>query len=148
MPPARTTVAKGAAVSIGSFLLFRIVTGLLPNPLYVRMVPRTLFDYTFLVLTSLFAGIYVAQQPTTDRSKDDRLAFGSTIARFPAFGCPICNVFLLALFSNSMLMTYLDPYRPLLGAVSVVLFAGLLYYRHQQDCESCGRAVEPESFTS
>ena len=147
MPPTRTTVAKGAAVSVGSFLLFGIVTGLLPNPLYVRMVPRTLFDYTFLVLTSLFAGIYVAQQPTTDRSKDDRLAFGSTIAGFLAFGCPICNVFLLALFSNSMLMTYFDPYRPLLGAVSVALFAGLLYYRHQQDCESCGRTVEAESST-
>ena len=145
MSPSRTAVVKGAVVSIGSFLLFGLVTGLVPNPLYVRMVPRTLFDYTFLVLTSLFAGIYVAQQPTTDRSGDDRLALGSTLAGFLAFGCPICNVFLLALFSNSMLMTYLDPYRPLLGVVSVVLFAGLLYYRHQQDCESCGRAAESES---
>lgn len=147
MSTVRITVAKGAAVSIGSFLLFGIVTGLLPNPLYVRMVPRTLFDYTFLALTSLFAGIYVAQQPTTDRSKDDRLAFGGTIAGFLAFGCPTCNMFLLALFSNSMLMTYFNPYRPLLGAVSVVLFAGLLYYRHRQDCESCGRTVESQNST-
>ena len=143
----RTAAVKGAAVSIGSFLLFGFVTGLLPNPVYVRMVPRTLFDYTFLILTSLFAGIYVAQQPTVDRSKDDRFALGSTIVGFLAFGCPICNVFLLALFSNSMLMTYLDPYRPLLGVVSVVLFAGLLYYRYQQDCESCGQSAPTQNST-
>lgn len=138
----RTTVVKGATVSIGSFLLFGIVTGLLPNPLYVRMVPRTLFDYTFLVFTSLFTGVYVAQQPTTNCSNDDHLAVGSVIASFLAFGCPICNVFLLALFSNSVLMTYFDPYRPVLGVVSVVLFAGLLYYRRQRDCPSCSQSAE------
>lgn len=141
------TVTRGAAVSIGSFLLFGIVTGLLPNPLYVRMVPRTLFDYTILLFTSLFAGVYVAQQPTTNRSNDDRLAFGSIIAGFLAFGCPICNVFLLALFSNSMLMTYFNPYRPVLGVVSVVFFAGLLYYRRQQDCRSCSHPTESQSST-
>lgn len=136
------TVVKGAAVSIGLFLLFGIVTDLLPNPLYVRMVPRTLFDYTFLVLTSLFAGIYAAQQSTTNRPNGDRLAISSTIVGFLSFGCPICNVFLLALFSNSMLMTYLNPYRPILGVISVALFAGLLYYNRQQDCRSCGQPAE------
>ncbi|SIR91678.1 hypothetical protein SAMN05421858_4504 [Haladaptatus litoreus] len=141
----RTTIVKGTVVSVGSFFLFGVVTGLLPNPLYVRMVPRTLFDYTFLILTALFAGIYVAQQPTTDRSGNDRLALGSTIIGFLAFSCPICNVFLLALFSNSILMTYIDPYRPLLGVISVLLFVGLLYSRQRQNCELCERAVNSES---
>ena len=141
----RSATLKGAAVSIGSFLLFGVVTGLLPNPVYVRMVPRTLFDYTFLILTSLFAGVYVAQQSTTNHHKDDRLALGSTIVGFLAFGCPICNVFLLALFSNSVLMTYLNPYRPLLGVISIVLFAGLLYYRYQKNCESCGQSSSAQN---
>jgi uncharacterized membrane protein len=143
MWPSRTALVTGAAVGVGSGLLFGIVTGLIPNPLYIRQVPRTPFDYTFLILTSLFVGIYVAQQSTTDRPADDRLAMGTTVAGFLAFGCPICNVFLLALFSNSVLLTYFDPYRPLLGAVSVALFAGLLYYR-QRDCASCGRAAESD----
>ncbi|MFB9809195.1 hypothetical protein ACFFQF_30730 [Haladaptatus pallidirubidus] len=143
--PLRTAIVKGLAASVGSFLLFGVVTGLLPNPLYIRMVPRTLFDYTFLVLTSLFAGIYIAQQSIAGRAGDGRLAIGSTIVGFLAFSCPICNVFLLALFSNSMLMTYLDPYRPLLGVVSVLLFTGLLYYRYQQSCESCGSTAESGS---
>ncbi|WP_423744235.1 hypothetical protein V5735_14940 (plasmid) [Haladaptatus sp. SPP-AMP-3] len=138
----RTAIVRGMAVSIGSFLLFGVVTGLLPNPLYTRMVPRTLFDYTFLILTSLSIGIYVGQQSMTNRPGDDRLAIGSTVVGFLAFSCPICNVFLLALFSSSMLMTYLDPYRPLLGVVSVLLFTGLLYYRYQRSCESCGCAAE------
>ena len=141
----RTAAVKGAVVSIGSFLLFGVVTGLLPNPVYVRMVPSTLFDYTFLILTSLFAGVYVTQQSTMNRSKDDRFALGSTIVGFLAFGCPICNVFLLALFSNSVLMTYLNPYRPLLGAISIALFAGLLYYRYQKGCEACGKSVSTQN---
>jgi hypothetical protein len=65
------------------------------------------------------------------------------VAGFLAFGCPICNAFLLALFSSSALMTYFDPLRPLLGAVSVVLFGGLLYYRHTRACATC--AVDPSS---
>ena len=125
--------------------MFGVVTGLLPNPLYVRMVPRSPFDYTFLILTSLFVGVYVAHQLTTDHSGNDYVAFGSTIAGFLAFGCPICNMFLLALFSNSVLMTYFDPYRPFLGMVSVVLFVGLLYYQHQQNCEYCGSRAESET---
>lgn len=145
MLPSRTTVAKGAAVSIGSFLLFGIVTGLLPNPIYIRKVPRTLFDYAFLLLTSLFVGIYVAQQGTTARFNDDRLALGSTISGFLAFGCPVCNVFLLALFSNSIIMTYFNPYRPVLGVISVALFVGLIYYRRQHNCRSCGRQAESQS---
>lgn len=142
MALSRPKITRGAAVSIGSFLLFGIVTGLLPNPLYVRMVPRTLFDYTFLISTSLFAGLYVAQQPTVTRSNDDRLAVGSVVSGFLAFGCPICNALLLALFSNSMLLTYFDPYRPILGVISVLLFVGLLYYRRQRDCRSCRNPVE------
>lgn len=144
MHPSRTAVAKGAAVSIGSFLLFGIVTGLIPNPIYIRKVPRTSFDYTFLVLTSLFVGIYIVQQSMTSRATDDRLAFGSTIVGFLSFACPICNVLLLALFSNSMIMAYFNPLRPVLGVLSVVLFGGLIYYRRQKNCRACGQQTEPQ----
>jgi hypothetical protein len=59
------------------------------------------------------------------------------VVGFLAFGCPICNAFLLALFSSSALMTYFNPLRPLLGAVSVVFFAGLLYSRSRDSCDIC-----------
>jgi len=139
----RMRIAKGLGVSVGAFVLFGVVTGLVPNPLYVRMVPRTALDYLFLVLTAGFLGVYTVQRVPEETRGDDSVVTLSTVAGFLAFGCPICNALLLALFSSSALMTYFDPLRPLLGAVSVVLFGGLLYYRRTRACATC--AVDPSS---
>src|SRR6056297_1583620 len=127
---------KAMLVGTGAFVLFGVVTGLIPNPLYIRRVPRTALDYLFLTLTSGFLGVYTYQRTSAQRS-DDRTATASAVLGFLAFGCPICNAFLLALFSSSALMTYFDPLRPLLGAVSVVFFAGLLYVRSRSSCDTC-----------
>ncbi len=136
MSPTRTRRLRSVGVAVGVFLLFGTVTGLLSNPVYVRMVPRTPADYLFLVATSAFAGAFVYQRSLAEKPVGDRFAAGSVVGGFLAFGCPICNAVLLALFSSSALMTYFDPLRPLLGAVSVVLFAGLLYYQ-RRNCKSC-----------
>ncbi|HMB49348.1 MAG TPA: hypothetical protein VKM69_01680 [Natronoarchaeum rubrum] len=127
---------RSVGVSVGAFVLFGAITGLLPNPIYVRMVERTPADYLFLVATAAFAGAFVYQRSLTDEPIGDRFAAGGIVGGFLAFGCPICNVALLALFSSSALMTHFDPLRPLLGAVSVVFFAGLLYYQRRR-CEVC-----------
>jgi hypothetical protein len=136
MQDSRTRLVKAVSASVGSFALFGVVTGLIPNPLYVRMVPRTELDYLFLLLTAGFLGLYTFQR-TPGGSDDDTAVGTSAVLGFLAFGCPVCNAFLLALFSNSALMTYFNPLRPLLGAVSVVLFGGLLYVRSRRTCEQC-----------
>ncbi|MFD1586542.1 hypothetical protein ACFR9U_06080 [Halorientalis brevis] len=145
MDASRLRLAKGAAVSLGSFVLFGVVTGLIPNPIYVRMVPSRPVDYLFLVLTAGLLGVYVAQRPPVEDRSDDRLATLGTVGGFLAFGCPICNAFLLALFSSSALMTYFDPLRPLLGAVAVVLLGGLVYARYTRACETCQPDAPAES---
>jgi len=127
---------RSVGVSVAVFVLFGTVTGLLPNPIYVRMVERTPADYLFLVATAAFAGAFVYQRSLADEPIGDRFAAAGIVGGFLAFGCPICNVALLALFSSSALMTHFDPLRPLLGAVSVVFFAGLLYYQRRR-CEVC-----------
>ena len=145
MDAPRLRLAKGAAVSLGSFVLFGVVTGLIPNPIYVRMVPSRPIDYLFLFLTAGLLGVYVAQRPPAEERSDDRLATLGTVGGFLAFGCPICNAFLLALFSSSALMTYFDPLRPLLGAVAVVLLGGLVYVRYTRACETCQPDAPAES---
>lgn len=139
----RRAMGWGTATAAGVFLLFGLVTGLIPNPLYVRMVPRTPVDYLFLTLTALLAGVYAAQRLATEvadpeleddgTTNEDRLAVGG----FLAVGCPVCNVALLALFGSSALMTYFDPLRPALGALSVLILAGLIYVRHRRSCPTC-----------
>jgi len=128
---------KATLVGVGAFVVFGIVTGLIPNPLYIRQVPRTPLDYLFLTATGAFLGAYSLQR-TNDGRNDEKAATAGTVLGFLAFGCPICNAFLLALFSSSALMTYFDPLRPLVGVVSVAFFAGLLYSRSRSSCEACG----------
>ncbi len=141
-------IVLGSLVACGVFVLFGLVTGLIRNPLYVRMVPRTLTDYLFLTLTALLAGVYVTQRLATtvpeidgddaDTTPDtDRWAMGGLVGGFLAVGCPICNVFLLSLFSSSALMTYFDPVRPVLGVLSMAILSGLIYVRHTQTCVTC-----------
>jgi hypothetical protein len=130
--PSRTATAL--SVSVGAFALFGVVTGLVPNPLYTRMVPRTPLDYAFLTLTAAFLGLYTFQRAPA-RSTDDGTATAGAVLGFLAFGCPICNALLLALFSSSALMTYLDPLRPVVGTVGVATFGGLLYVRARRPCD-------------
>lgn len=137
MDGSRRRLAKAVGIGIGSVALFGVVTGLIPNSLYVRMVPRTPLDYLFLLLTGGFLGLYTLQQ-SPRRQREDTTAAAGTVVGVLAFGCPVCNAVLLALFSSSALMTYFDPLRPVLGALSVVLFGGLLYIRSRRTCESCG----------
>ncbi len=132
----RPRLLRSAGVSVGVFVLFGAVTGLLPNPVYVRMVDRTPADYLFLVATAAFAGAFVYQRSLAEEPIGDRFAAGGIVGGFLAFGCPICNAVLLALFSSSALMTYFDPLRPILGVASVVFFAGLLVYQRRR-CEVC-----------
>jgi hypothetical protein len=140
----RKRLAKSIGVGVGSFVVFGVVTDLIPTPLYIRDVPRTELDYLFLGLTAAFLALYTFQRPAQG-CDDDKSAAASTVVGFLAFGCPTCNAILLALFSNSALLTYFDPLRPLLGVVGVALFAGLLYVRSQRTCTDCVAAAETTS---
>jgi hypothetical protein len=122
----------GAAAAFGVFAFFGTVTGLIPNPLYVRMVPRTYTDFLFLSLTSVLVGVYMTQRVTCEECATDGWAFAGTAGGFFAVACPICNVLLLTAFSSSALMTYFDPYRPVLGAVSVVVLVTAVYLQRRK----------------
>ena len=126
----RGAYARGIAVSVAVFVFFGTVTGLIPNPLYVRMVPSTGVDYVFLVLTSVLAGVYVTSRASAcDGVGTDRWAFGGLAGGYIAVACPVCNVILVSAFGSSALVTYFDPYRPLIGAVSVAVLGVAVYVR-------------------
>lgn len=107
------------------FTVTGLVTGLVPNPVYVRMVPITVLDYVFLLTTSVLSAYYFGKEQCS--VLDNRLAGLGGLTGFLAFGCPICNAVLLAFFSSSALLTYFDPLRPFLGVFSTILLAFLVY---------------------
>jgi len=106
------------------FIATGVVTGLIPTPMYVRMVPITFVDYFFLFTTSFLAAVFFGKKKCS--LAESRLAKIGGITGFFAFSCPICNVLLLAFLSTSTIMTYIDPIRPFLGAVSTIVLVYLL----------------------
>lgn len=113
---------EGLAAGSLFFVITGLVTELIPNPFYERMVPVTFVDYIFLFSTSLLATVYFGKKQCSVR--ENRLAGIGGIAGFLAFGCPTCNIFLIAFLSSSAIMTYVDPVRPYFGIIStaVMLF--------------------------
>lgn len=115
---------KGVAAGALFFLVTGLVTGLLPNPIYIRKVPITVLDYFFITTTSVLAGIYFGREKCS--SLDNKIGEIGGLTGFLAFGCPTCNAFFLTFLSSSAIMNYIDPLRPFLGLLSTISLIYLL----------------------
>jgi hypothetical protein len=125
-----------------------IPTDLIDTPLFVRMVPRTPLDYGFLVANSLLLGAYASLsyhgRGRARTGREDYAAMGGTLGGVLAFGCPVCNQLLILLIGVAGALTYIDPYRPLLGVASsgLIGLAVSSKVRQIQSCRLCGGEVE------
>ena len=121
----------GLGVGLLFFFVSGIVTVLLPNSFFTRMTPISTLDYVFLASSSVLLGAYVGvhyyKKNTT--KKCDTVATTGGVGSFFAFACPVCNKLLVFLFGATALMTYFEPYRPILGFVSNALLAWALWWR-------------------
>ena len=121
----------GLGVGLLFFFVSGIVTVLLPNSFFTRMTPISTLDYVFLASSSVLLGAYVGvhyyKKNTT--KKCDTVASTGGVGSFLAFACPVCNKLLVFLFGATALMTYFEPYRPVLGVVSNGLLVGALWWR-------------------
>ncbi len=109
-------------VFIVFLLLSGVVTGVIGNPFFTRMVGVGLFDYIFLFTTSLIA----ASLYFLDRLKCKNCLVGapSLVLGLVSYSCPICSKLVLLLLGSYALA--LDPFRPFIGIVSLVLFGAFL----------------------
>ena len=129
---------KYAIVGLGTGLLFfavsGVITGLLPNSFFTRMTPITTLDYVFLMSSSVLLGGYIGVHfyKKNALKKCDTVATTGGIGSFLAFACPICNKLFVFLFGATALMTYFEPYRPILGFVSNGLLVGAVWWRIKQ----------------
>ncbi|PIN81890.1 hypothetical protein COV11_00860 [Candidatus Woesearchaeota archaeon CG10_big_fil_rev_8_21_14_0_10_30_7] len=124
-------IVIGTVSGLGFFLLFGIITSIIPTSLFIRMTRVTLLDWFFLSLSSILIGTYVSvhlyKKKTTKNC--NMIATTGGIGSFFAFACPICNKLLVLLVGTTALMTYFEPYQPILGFASNGLLAGALYWR-------------------
>lgn len=121
----------GVVVSVIIFFLFGVITALIPNLWFTRMVRGVALDYFFLIASSALLGIYIGIHfYKKNISKKCNLVAGSSgFGTFLAFSCPICNKILILLFGTTALLAYFEPYRHYLGFLSIGLLIGALYFR-------------------
>ena len=127
-----TAVAASAALTVA----IGLVTALIPNPLFTRMIEAPWWSYPVwpagAVLSGLLIATYVAPegrpQPERDATHGRRSVAGAVLSFF-AVGCPTCNkIVVLALGTNGAI-TWFAPLQPVLAAGSLALLAWALRAR-------------------
>lgn len=115
---------KAIPTGLFFFIITGLVSGLIPNPIYIRKVPITMLDYVFLTTTTLLSAAFFGKKKCGEANR--KLSYFGGATGFLAFACPTCNLFLITFFSSSALLTYFDPLRPLLGVISTLTLATLM----------------------
>ncbi len=123
-------ILSGIVSSLAYLLLGGMITALVPNPWFVRMIPANNLDYFYLYATSLLVGFYVAIHYYKKKRKNfcKKISVTGGVGGFLAFSCPICNKILVLLFGSTLLIRYYDPIRPLLGGLSIILLLLAIYW--------------------
>ena len=146
----RHFIAWTAGWSVLAMLAFGVVTAIIPNPIFGRMIPPEPFAIAVWLLSSPLMGIVAATYtspappsfaPVTPLGTpggagfDPAIPEGTTLGTiaglgaFLAIGCPICNKIVLILLGTSGALSIYAPLQPVIGAVSLALLAGTIAWR-------------------
>src|SRR5258708_3615023 len=137
--------ATGSAITlafVGTSLAFAclylggvgLITAIIPNPLFARIIEPTIWSYIFwLAAAALFgplAGSYVV--PIAAVCEVQRVEQSTTLGSvlsFLAVGCPVCNKLVVLALGTSGALTYFEPAQPWLGGLSVLLLGYAVWAR-------------------
>lgn len=129
-------VARFAGVSAVATAVYLVAVGIptaiIPNPLFIRMLPAGPMNYAFWMLPALLFGplvaTYLVPLRTSNCSLPGRMTAGGFLS-YLAVGCPICNKVVVLLLGVGGALAYFQPIQPVLGAVSVLLLGYALWLR-------------------
>jgi len=126
----KKSIMIGVLLSIVLFFLFGIPTALISNPWFIRMLDKNIYDYFFLISSSILLGAYfsIYYYKKNLNKKCIGYCYSGGIGSFFAFGCPICNKLLVFLFGATALLNYFEPYRKFLGFLSIGVIILSLWY--------------------
>jgi hypothetical protein len=137
------------AWTVASFLVFGLVSAMIPNPVFGRQIPPEAFAVAVWILSSPLMGIvgatYTAPMPAAvaqpvafrsveplaaaqpvgpaEERRSSTLGTLGSLGAFLAIGCPICNKLALVLLGTSGALSIWAPIQPVLGGLSLVLLA-------------------------
>ncbi|MGW1680280.1 hypothetical protein [Saccharopolyspora sp. NPDC002376] len=124
-----------ALVTVGIALVTGAVTGLIPNPLFTRMIEAPWWSYPVWIvsagLSGLLAASYLApgEQLAAERIRTQRRTVVGAVLSFLAVGCPTCNKLVVLALGTSGAVTWFGPLQPVLAVGSLVLLGFALRAR-------------------
>ncbi len=106
-------------------LLFGTVTALWVNPFFIRKIEVKNLDYVIFAFYAILGSLYMGIDNKTCAINKKNGYFGGLLG-FLGFACPTCNMILVMLVGNSILLTYFEPIRHIVGFIGVfLLFRGV-----------------------
>jgi hypothetical protein len=130
IPWRRFTVLAAVAAAFYA-LVVGVLAGIIPNPVFHRIVPVDIWNLMSWLLPAVLFGplaaTYLVPSPRACRV-GGRAGAGSVLS-FMAAGCPVCNKLVVLAVGVSGALDYFRPLQPLLGAVSLVLLGIALWAR-------------------
>jgi hypothetical protein len=111
-----------------------VITALIPNALFARLVEPTIWSYVFwLAPAGLFgplAASYVLPNAAVcDVPRAEQSTTVGSVLSFLAVGCPVCNKLVVLALGASGAITYFEPAQPWLGGLSVILLGYAFWAR-------------------
>lgn len=118
-------VAVGAAIGV--------VTDLIPNPVFVRMIEAPWWSYPVWIASSVLSGLlivtYMADPNSDQRQSTGRRTSVGTVLSFLAVGCPTCNKLVVIALGTQGAVTWFEPIQPVLAIGSLALLGYALRAR-------------------
>jgi hypothetical protein len=134
--PAISPVFVGTSLAFAFLYLgaVGVITAIIPNALFARIVEPTVWSYIFWVTPAALFGPLAASYvlPTAAVCEVQRVEHSTTVGSvlsFVAAGCPVCNKLVVLALGTSGAITYFEPTQPWLGGLSVVLLGYALWAR-------------------
>jgi hypothetical protein len=111
-----------------------LITAIIPNALFARIVEPTTWSYIFWLAPALLFGPLAASYvlPIGAGCEVQRVEQSATVGSvlsFLAVGCPVCNKLVVLAIGTSGALTYFEPAQPWLGGLSVLLLGYALLTR-------------------
>lgn len=136
-----------AAVSatLLSLLILGIPSAVIPNPLFIRMLPTDAVNVAVWLLSAPLAGLiiatYVAKPHLSGFTAGGDRGFvpasAGGVAAYLAIACPICNKIIVAVLGVSGALNVIAPLQPLIGVASIAMLAATLVWRLRQRSRNC-----------
>lgn len=123
--------------TVATAIVLGVATVLIPNPVFRRDIPPTVWSYPVWLVTSALTGLLLAtyvkapDAPAPADAAEPQSALGmvGTVIAWFAIGCPVCNKIALLALGYTGALTYFAPLQPWLAAGALVLLVVALIAR-------------------